>query len=367
MKRRFRLFVAAAAGLVLIVAIVMMTSRSSQADAAKGQIRATPVEVTPAVVTNIEENISAVGSVEAMRDVIVSSETSGRVVAVKADVGDVVRKGQTLVQVDAELKEVAVQQARAQLLAATTSMEKARKDYERTEKLYASGDVADIELEGYRLAYHSAEAQYQSAVAAARYAGRQLSDARIVSPIDGLVASRKVETGEMVAPGREVANIVDVAAVKVKLNVPEEDVVKLRVGQKAILHIDSHPGDRFEGKVHTISAKSETPNGHSYPVEILVQNRKGTPLKVGMFARVDIRANAATAVVAITKESLVEGNGTTSVFVAKNGIARLRPVQLGLQGETLVQVQDGVAKGDLVVTFGHKSLKDGAAVAFKAQ
>ena len=94
----------------------------------------------------------AVGSVEANRDVMVSSETAGRVTAVLVDVGDAVKKGQTLVQVDAELKEVAVQQARAALLAAKTNMEKAKKDFERTEKLYASGDVADVELEGYQLA-----------------------------------------------------------------------------------------------------------------------------------------------------------------------------------------------------------------------
>jgi len=367
MKTRSRTIIFVAAGLVLIVAAFMLTSRPSQADATKVQVHATPVEVTPAEVTDVAENISAVGSVEAMRDVMVSSETAGRIVGVKVNVGDAVKQGQTLVQVDAELKEVAVQQASAQLLAAKTSMEKAKKDYERTETLYASGDVADIELEGYRLAYHSAEAQYQSARAAARLAERQLADTRIASPIAGLVASRRVEVGEMVSPGREVANIVDVATVKVKLSIPEEDVVKLRVGQKAVVQIDSHPEVKFEGKVYTISAKSETQNGHAYPVEVTVQNGHATPLKVGMFARVGIRANAANGAVAISKEALLEEDGVTSVFVAENGIARRRPVKLGLQGETLVQVLDGVKKGDLVVTFGHKSLKDGAAVSTKAQ
>ncbi len=367
MKSRSRTVMIAVAGIVLVAAVLLIMSRPSQADAAKVEFRATPVEVTPASVSTIEEIISAVGSVEAMRDVVVSSETAGRVIAVKVNVGDPVTKGQTLVQVDAELKEVAVQQARAQLLAAKTSMEKAKKDYERTETLYASGDVADIELEGYRLASHSAEAQYQSALAGLRYAERQLADTRIVSPINGLVASRKVEVGEMVAPGREVANIVDVATVKVKLSIPEEDVVKLRPGQKATLRLDSHPGSTFEGKVYTISAKSENPNGHAYPVEIAVQNKNGTPLKVGMFARVEIQANSAKGAVSVSKEALVEEDGTMSVFVAQNGVARLRPVKLGLQGGSLVQVLEGVNDGELVVTFGHRALKDGMPVAIKGQ
>ncbi len=354
-------------GLVLVVAAFMMTSQPGQADAAKAQASATPVELAAAAIADIEETISAVGTVEAMRDVMVSSETAGRVIAVNVNVGDFVRKGQTLVQVDAELKEVAVQQARAQLLAAKTNMEKAKKDFERTETLFASGDVADVEREGYRLAYHSAEAQYQSAVAGARYAGRQLADTRIASPVNGLVASRRVETGEMVTPGRDVANIVDIASVKVGLSIPEDDVVKLRVGQKTTVKIDAYPGEQFEGKVHTISAKSGSPNGHSYPVEILIQNRQASPLKVGMFARVDIRASAASGVVTIAKEALLEENGKTSVFVAENGLARSRPVKIGLQGETLVQVLDGIRKGDLVVTFGHKTLKDGATITFNAQ
>ena len=367
MKSRSRTVMIAVAGIVLVAAVLLIMSRPSQADAAKVEFRATPVEVTPASVSTIEEIISAVGSVEAMRDVVVSSETAGRGIAVKVNVGDPVTKGQTLVQVDAELKEVAVQQARAQLLAAKTSMEKAKKDYERTETLYASGDVADIELEGYRLASHSAEAQYQSALAGLRYAERQLADTRIVSPINGLVASRKVEVGEMVAPGREVANIVDVATVKVKLSIPEEDVVKLRPGQKATLRLDSHPGSAFEGKVYTISAKSENPNGHAYPVEIAVQNKNGTPLKVGMYARVGIQANSAKGAVSVSKEALVEEDGTMSVFVAQNGVARLRPVKLGLQGGSLVQVLEGVNDGELVVTFGHRALKDGMPVAIKGQ
>ncbi len=367
-KNRSRILLIAAAALLVVVAIVVISTRPSQADAAKDQlIRAAAVEVTPAARGDVEDAVSAVGSVEANRDVMVSSETAGRVTAVLVEVGASVKKGQTLVQVDAELKEVAVQQARAGLLAAKTNMEKAKKDFERTEKLYASGDVADVELEGYRLAYHAAEAGYQSAVAGTRLAERQLADTRIASPIAGQVASRLVELGEMVGPGREVANVIDISTMKVRLSIPEEEVRKLHAGQTAELRVDSHPGVVYRGTVHTVGAKSESPQGHTYPVEVLVQNTPGTLLRAGMFARVAIRTNAVKNVIVVDRNSLVELDGRTAVFVAKDGVAHLRPVTLGLNGASHAQVVSGLTEGELVVSFGHKALKDGAPVAYKGQ
>ena len=367
-KNRSRMLMIAAALLLAVAAIVAVSTRPSQADATHAQqVRAAAVEVTPAARGEVDDMVTAVGSVGANRDVMVSSETAGRVTAVLAEVGSTVKKGQTLVQVDAELKEVAVQQARAGLLAAKTNMEKARKDFERTEKLYASGDVADVEIEGYRLAYHAAEAGYQSAVAGARLAERQLADTRIASPIAGQVASRLVEVGEMVGPGREVANIIDISTMKVRLSIPEEEVHKLHAGQTAELRVDSHPGAVYRGTVHTVGAKSESPNGHTYPVEVLVQNTSGAVLRAGMFARVSIRTNVAKNVIVVDRNALVDHDGRPAVFIAKDGVAHLRPVTLGLQGTAHAQVVSGLTEGELVVSFGHKVLKDGAPVTYKGQ
>jgi membrane fusion protein, multidrug efflux system len=224
-----------------------------------------------------------------------------------------------------------------------------------------------VELEGYRLAYHAAEAQYQGAVAGARLAERQLADTRIAAPVAGQVASRRVEVGEMVGPGREVANIIDISVMKVRLSVPEEEVQKLRVGQTADLRVDSRPGEVFHGKVHTVGAKSESPNGHTYPVEVLVQNTPGVALRVGMFARVAVRANVAKGVIVVDPSALVEHDGKPAVFVAKDGMAHLRPVVLGLKGLDRTQVLNGLTEGELVITFGHKALNDGAPVAYKGQ
>jgi len=366
MLKKKRVIAAAALLLVLVsVLFLAFTSRQTQADATKASIRPVAVEVTPLATANLTETVSAVGTVAAMRDVVVSSETAGRITAVLVKVGDNVRQGQTLVQVDAELKVIAVEQAKAQLQAAETNFKKAQKDFERSEKLFKTGDVADVELEGYRLAYHSAEAQFKSAAVGLKLAQRQLDDTRVKAPISGVIASRKVEVGEMVAPGREVANIVDISSIKVRLSIPEEEVGKIKVKQPAALRVDSRPGEVIQGSVYTIGSKAETPNGHSYPVEVVVQNKDVAPLKVGMFARVDIQAGSANDALAIAKESIVNEESNPAVFVVENNVARLRPVKLGIRAGDRYQVLEGLRAGDLVVSFGQKSLKDGSAVHYK--
>jgi RND family efflux transporter MFP subunit len=279
--------------------------------------------------------------------------------------GDHVRAGEVMVQVDAELKAAALDQAKAQFQAAETNYRKAQRDFARAETLFASHDIADVELEGNRLAMHAAEAQWKGAEAALRVATRQFEDTRIKSPIAGVVASKRIEVGEMVTPGREIANVVDIATVKVKLGIAEEDIAKVSPGQRAVLHVDSQPGTTYEGEVFAVGSKTESPTGHTYPVEVIVQNTRANALKVGMFARVTIATRTVKGALTIPAESLVGDERTPAVFVVENAVARLRPVVLGIRSADKYQVEQGLREGDLVVSFGQNSLKDSTAVLVK--
>ncbi|MBP1649246.1 MAG: efflux transporter, family, subunit [Bacteroidetes bacterium] len=360
-----RIALAGAILVVVLIIVIGITSRNGKADNTQLTVPRVAVEVRPAATSTITETVSAVGTITAMRDVVVSSETAGRVTKVAIKVGDAVKVGQPLVIVDDELKAIAVEQARAQLLAAETNHNKARKDFQRAETLFKTGDIADVELEGNRLALHSSEAQFKSAQVGLKLAQRQFEDTRIKAPISGIIASKRVEVGEMVAPGREVANIVDLSNVKVKLSIQEEEIGKIRLNQPVALRVDPAPYRTFEGTIYTIGFKTESPTGHSYPVEVVVRNRDLNVLKVGMFARVDIRTNAAENVITISKESLVSSEASPAVFVVEDGVARLRTVRLGIRSGDSFQVLDGLKTGDLVVSFGQKNLKDGALVQYK--
>ncbi len=358
-------FIAAISVAAAVLIIAAWTSNRGQADAEKNVVVPVAVEVTPAAASTITEIVSAVGTVEAVRDVQVSSETSGRITRVPIRVGDFVRAGQTLVQVDDELKAIAVDQAKAQLLAAETSLQKAKSDLSRAETLRASGDIADVELEGNRLALHAAEAQQKGAAVALRFAQRQLEDTRIKAPVAGLVASKKVEVGEMVGPGQGVANIVDVRQLKVKLCVPEEEIWKVKAGQKSDVRTDVAPGMVFNGTVQSVGSKTESPTGHTYPVEILISRKPEDALKVGMFAKVAIHARSSSDGVVVSKESLTGDAARPAVFVAEKGLARLRNVRVGIRSASECQIVEGLAPGELVISFGHTALKDGSAVQYK--
>ena len=363
---RTRKIAAGAGALILLVLVVIINGAGS--NPAKRQVLVEPVavEVTPVAAATLEEIVSAVGTVNAARDVMVSAETAGRITNVLVKVGDHVRAGQVLVQVDDELKNVAVEQAKASLGAAEAAYRKAQRDYERSENLFSTGDVSDVERDAYRLGYRSAEAQYASAGAALKVARRAVNDAHITSPIDGIVASKKVEVGEMVNMGKEIANVVDLSSVKVKLSIPEEEVARLKVGQNAVLRLDAAPEQSFAGTVQTIGAKTENAMGHTYPVEVVVRNRETSILKAGMFARVDINANTVANALAVSRESIVNGdNEQPAVYVVNDNIATLHPIRIGVRSADQVQVLDGVRKGDLVISFGQKSLKDGSPVTYK--
>jgi membrane fusion protein, multidrug efflux system len=366
-RKKWIIILAVAAVVLVAAGLVLTRSRTNQTELNTSATKPVAVEVMRVTKSDITTAVVAVGSIAAMQDVMVSSETAGRVTSVSVKTGDFVRQGQMLVQVDDELKKVALDQARAQLAAAETNVQKSQKDFARTEKLFATGDVADIELEGYRLALRSAEAQRQAAVAGVRLAERQLADTRIKAPVAGVVASRLIDLGEMVGPGAPIANIIDIASVKVRLSIPEEEVGRLRAGQSAVVHVDSRAGESFQGTVYSVGSKSESQNGHTYPVEIVVRNTTSDPLRVGMFARVSILCASARSTVAITKDCLAGDDAAPTVFVVEDSTAHQRKITLGLKGTDTYQVVEGLKEGELVVSFGQKDLKDGARVQFNTK
>lgn len=357
-------------GAILVVILVIVYARNNdKAKLANEGARvpaAVAVEATTIASEPIKEIVAAVGTIEAWQDVMVSSETGGRVTSVNIKVGDLVRSGQVLVQVDDELKAIAVEQAQAQLLAAETNFKKMEKDFQRAETIFSSNGISDADLESARLGLRAAEAQYKSAQVALKLAQRHYNDCKIKAPIAGEIASRLIDTGEMVGPGREIANIIDVSQLKVKLSITEEQIGKIQKGQLVRLFLDeSQPGFSFQGKVYSVGSKTITPNGHSYPVEILVENRTAGTLKVGMFVQTKIETATVENAVTVGKECLVNEESQPALFFIENNIAHLKPIKLGISADDKVQILSGANPGDKVVSFGQNKIKDGAQVKYE--
>ncbi|MCC7262208.1 MAG: efflux RND transporter periplasmic adaptor subunit [Candidatus Latescibacteria bacterium] len=322
---------------------------------------AVPVEVAAVKLAPFVEGVESVGTVAARHDVTVSSEAAGRVVAVRVEVGDRVQQGTLLAEVDPELRQLAVEQAEAQLALARGNLAKARRDLERNEPLFAKGDIAGTEMENIRLAFDTATVLQRQAEVALKMARRQAADARIKSPIAGVVTARFVEAGEMLAPGAPVANIVDLAVVKILLSIPEDQIGELALGQEAQVRLDPYPERSFAGKVINISAKA-TGESHRYPVEVEVTNQDDLPLKAGMFARTRITTATFARLPVIPSAALVAGAAQPSVYVVRQGRAVLSPVVLRRAQGEMVGVSAGLQEGEQVVTVGQQRLSDGVAV-----
>jgi RND family efflux transporter MFP subunit len=347
-----------AMALLLTGGLLYGTWKADQADAARpDRPSAIPVEVARVTMGSLTSGVSAVGTVEARRDVVVSAEAPGRIVRVCVEVGDRVAQGTVLAEVDAEFRRLAVEQAQAQRALAGANARKTAKDLDRNRALFEKGDVSDAEMEGLRLAAQNAESALRSAEVALKVAGRQLADTQVRSPIAGVVAKRSVEVGETVGPGTPVADVVDLDVVKVTLSVPEQEIGRIAPGQTARVTLDPYPGVTVEGSVVSVGSKAEK-DSHRYPVEVEVANRPDALLKSGMFARTEILTGTREQVPLIPVSALLED----AVYVVRDGRAHLRPVSPGeRQGDT-VAVLKGLREGDQVVTIGQQMLRDGAAV-----
>jgi RND family efflux transporter MFP subunit len=261
------------------------------------------------------------------------------------DVGDYVSAGTTIAQVDAELKKTA-------LAAANVGLDKAKSDLARYSQLVGDLAVSDQQMEGARLALRSAEIQVASA-------SRLLRDTRITAPVSGIITARHSPRGSNVMPGTPIVTIVDVSQLKVRVNVAERDVFKLRVGDRVDITTDVHPGMTFVGRIESISPKSD--EAHTYPVEIGVTN-SGSKLKAGMFGRVAFSQLGEVNTLVIPRGALVGSIQKPQVFVVNNGVAYLRSIVVAGESGTNVLVESGLLAGDQIVIDGQNNLTDKAAV-----
>ncbi|MHB1050411.1 MAG: efflux RND transporter periplasmic adaptor subunit [Bacteroidota bacterium] len=347
--KRFTVISTLVVGVGVVAAILMTSKAESNAQPGSTITTAYSVSVVTAKEQNISENFSLVGTINAINDVVIMSETSGRVVKVNAEVGEYKQAGSVLVEVDDELKEAA-------LKTATMTYEKAKKDLNRFESLYKEGSVSESQIEQSRWNFQNAEAQYI-------VARRQYRDTKITTPISGIVTARPVNIGSMLQGAPQpsvVANVVDISKLKVKINVSEKDVFKLKIGDAVDVTTDVYPGVTMEGRISTISAKGD--ELHTYPVEVILTNSTKTPLKAGMFGTVSFTAKSSESNIVIPREAIVGSIKDAKVYVVENSVAKTRSIVTGKELGTSIEVLSGIRTGEVVVVNGQNNLKDNVAV-----
>jgi RND family efflux transporter MFP subunit len=298
----------------------------------------------------LSEHVDIGGTIQANNEVSVIAETQGRVIRVYASLGDRVRKGSALVKVDTVL-------TYSSFMLAKSSHDKAKKDLERLEALRKENNASESELESAQLAFQNAKSQMI-------IAERQYADARIKSPINGTVVERPVNIGSMVVPGTPIATVVDISTLRLRAQLPEQDILKLRVGDNVGVVADIYPLVKFNGKVGFISVRGN--EAHSYPIEVVLSNNPQYPLKSGMSARIYRESTSSHTALMIPRLAVIGSTKEPSVYVlnqVKGKIqAKLRSVQLGKENGTNIEVKGGLQRGEQVIIAGQNNARDGAEV-----
>ena len=412
----FRKFISLAFLALVIAAIgVSAACRRSNGATNNNATTATPaaieVSTTAAVLRQLPRYFEANGSLAANEQTDVMPETSGKIAAVAVDMGSYVRRGQTMVKLDDADLRIRVQQAQAQLdqakatlrqneakiglrpgqkfnpenvpevAAARAALDLAEKNLRRYEKMIESGDVSraaydqqksqrDQLREQYEVAVHQAQQNYaavansQAAVEAAdtqlALARRNLNYSVITAPISGYVSERTADVGEYVSPQQKVATIVNLNPLRVRIDIPEQAIPRVHVGESVSVAVSAYPDRSFAGHLARISP-NVTAASRTLTVEAEVDNPSGE-LKPGQFATVRILLPQSEAAVLVPQRALREISGATYVFVIKNGRAEQRLVQAGQKEGDLVEVVSGVAADEVVATGNVDQLSDGVTV-----
>jgi RND family efflux transporter MFP subunit len=379
--------------------------------AAANQPVAIEVTTAAAIRRDLPRFFEATGSLAGDQQTDVAPQTSGKVVAVGVDIGSPVRRGQMLVRLDeAELKlrvdqalaqvnqaKAAVRQAEekiglrpgqafdpnrvAEVASARVALDLAEKNFRRAEKLIESGDVSRSFFDEQRARRDQLKEQYDVALAQARqnYAGvdvartnianaeaqlalarKNLSYANIPAPIDGYVAERTADVGEYVSPQEKVVTIVRTNPLRIRIDIPEQAIPEVRVGQSVSITTSAWPDKNFAGRVARI-APNVSATSRTMTVEAEIDNSSGA-LKPGQFATVRILQERAEPAVLIPARAVATDAGVSRVFVIKDGRAEQRVVQTGQTEGDLIEVRSGVAADEQVATSNLEQLSDGIAI-----
>ncbi len=308
-----------------------------------------PVSVATVSEAKLDDELSLVGTTLANNEVNVTAEVNGRITKCNIRVGQNVKAGEVLYQVDDEVR-------LSQLKTAEANFEKAQKDSSRSKYLLSEKSISAAQWDAIELQYKLAEQQLVMA-------RRAYNDTRIKSPISGVVVARFADVGSMVnnmQSGTVVCTVMDLSKIKVKLQVAERDVVQMHEGQSVRVNSEVFAGEDFSGTISSISAKGD--EAHTYPVEVTVSNTGKSALRPGMFARIHFMHIDKGMSLFIPREAVVGSVKDAQVYVVENNKAYKRAVVLGSDVNGKVEVRSGLKNGDKVVTAGQNTINDGYTV-----
>ncbi|HEX8152859.1 MAG TPA: efflux RND transporter periplasmic adaptor subunit [Thermoanaerobaculia bacterium] len=386
MKRRTKIILA-------VVALVAIVGSVAYALTSKRGKDVTPVTLAKVERVDLTSKVSANGKLDAQRKVDLSANVMGQIVNLAVREGDVVQKGQFLLQIDRQQLAASAEGAAASMRALFSDREAARanlaeaeRNLERARKNVQGQIIPQAEYDRARTAVDAARAnvgaidqriqQSRSNLEAAR---DTLSKTTMRAPMAGVVTALPVEEGEVAVigtmnnAGTILLTIADMSVVEAVMEVDETDIPNVKVGQRATVTIDAYPNKTFSGKVTEVGSSPMQRQGGSateainFEVKIQIENPPDG-VRPGFSASADIVTGTAPKALAIPIQALVvrekpgvNGGKPTDeegVYVHENGVVKFAPVKTGLSGDSSIEIVSGLKDGQQIVTGPFRALRD---------
>lgn len=308
--------------------------------------------------------VPVTGSLVSLATVDVKAETTGRVVRFDKMEGDRVRAGETIVWLDRERPELAVRQAETAVQVAEAALARARvteshnrQELQRARNLLSSGGITDRDLKSAEVAEQDghaqvklAQAQLEQAKADAAIAHKLLRDCQVRAPVSGAISRKLANPGAYVEAQTGLFSLVDNSRLELESSVASSLLGPLRAGQEARFVVASFPGRSFEGRVREINPAVDS-ESRSARVRIQVPNPDGQ-LKSGMFAQGEVLTGVDPSALLVPLSAVYRDDASSRsalVYVVENGRAAQRPIVLGQERDSKVQVVDGLKPGEQVI------------------
>ncbi len=321
---------------------------TTNAEATPPETEPVTVTVAPVVTAVVPRTVPLVGAFFANEEVTIAAQIDGRVEALHSDMGDHVRKGDVLVELDDAEFQAMLREVEARLA-------KARADDARARVLRSQGIMANEEAD--RMHTEAAVFEAQRDVLKVK-----IDRTVIRAPLTGSIAARTVSVGEVVTSGRPLFKLVEDDPLKFRTPIPERFAGYLELGQEIRVTVDAYRDRAFTGHITRINPTSEAVN-RSITIEALVPNPEGI-LKPGFFAKGDLVYDRHGEALVVPEKALTTFAGVSKVFVVKDGKAEERVVRTGLElPDDRLEIADGVAAGEQVATSNLDKLEHGLPVA----
>jgi membrane fusion protein (multidrug efflux system) len=322
---------------------------------------ARPAVVTPVALRSFEEEIEASGELLAKHKAAVAAQVAGAITEVRADEGDAVAEGDVVLEIDPEKRHLDLEAARARVGEAQAAVAEQEREVKRMTALAGSRISSESQLDQAKTALETAQARLRAARADLGQAERAVRDASVRAAFAGLIARRWVSPGEFVTAGQPLFELVSLDPIEVEFHLPEADTSRVHLGDPIEVRVAPYPDEGFRATVEVISPTID-PRTRTLRVKAILENLDGR-LSPGFFARVQLGVAKRENVLMVPEEAVLQRADGSVVFrVVEGNRVERRIVRTGATREGWIEIREGLAAGDSVVSRGHADLVDGSVI-----